>query len=359
MSFEIARVGTVIPEIEGLPHFSYGHSYGLIQSPANISVNGTYQKRLSVRHLCSSYTNRNIGATVWADTANKVTGSWPTTGQVGLILADNTINNVEKDANLVNGISAMQMGLRTCLWILRAGGASIADAAFTYPSGTWTTPTDANYMSGGGCHGSATPGASFSGTFTGTRAAWITFTSNPGAATVFGTVDLSIDGVFYQTVDNAAQQRTTSQTTTGFGARAVPLGTLSAGSHTLTGVKDGTANQIHVDSLIVESATPPTIVLVKAIYLTTSGYNNNNSGGAPNPTDATVDTFNAAMDTVVAEFPSDGRIVVVDPIKQGWDRTTMLADGIHPNDRGMVFIADCIERKLRNMGFRLGLNVGV
>lgn len=99
---------------------------------------------------------------------------------------------------------------------------------------------------------------------------------------------------------------------------------------------------------------PATVVIVLDTKCTTAGY----ARYATPPTDADVDRFNQYLRDVVAEYPTDGTVVIADPAT-GWNTATMVGpDGQHPNDRGQAYIAQAIEAALAGTAFREGLNYG-
>lgn len=104
------------------------------------------------------------------------------------------------------------------------------------------------------------------------------------------------------------------------------------------------------------TTAPPTVVVVRDTTSTTAGYARY---GTNPPTDADVARFNGYLQQVVAEYPSNGSILVARP-DDGWDPATMTCpDGQHPNDRGMAHIAAAIMAAVRAGGYREGLNLGI
>lgn len=99
----------------------------------------------------------------------------------------------------------------------------------------------------------------------------------------------------------------------------------------------------------------PTIVVVLDTKCTAAGY----ARYSTPPTDADVDRFNQYLRDVVAQYPTDGSVVIADPAT-GWNTATMVGpDGQHPNDRGQAFIAQAIETALGGVSYREGQNYGV
>jgi hypothetical protein len=74
---------------------------------------------------------------------------------------------------------------------------------------------------------------------------------------------------------------------------------------------------------------------------------------------ASVDAINTVVDGIISEFPNDGVIKAVDMNANGWDRTNMThnVNFGHPNDRGMLKIADTDVATLLNIPYRSGMNL--
>ena len=90
---------------------------------------------------------------------------------------------------------------------------------------------------------------------------------------------------------------------------------------------------------------------------TSTGYSTSYPGvGASTTID---DIYNGIIDTVVARFPSDNSIKVIDPNAAGWDPTTMIGntDGfhIHKNDKGERFYCDMYMAVINALQPREGL----
>lgn len=106
---------------------------------------------------------------------------------------------------------------------------------------------------------------------------------------------------------------------------------------------------------LTSGSVTPTILVVKDVTCTATGYARY-AGGAYN--DATVATYNTWLTDVVAEFPT-APILVADPLADGWDPATMTApDGQHPNDVGSAHIAASCLKALAAAPYRNGLNYG-
>lgn len=344
--------------IEGLPHYSYGHSFGVIQGTPNASPNSTYFKRISARHFASTYTNQNVNSYRWIDTARKIASTW-TTGNKGLVIMDSTINDIGFNHSSTLGPTGFVDGLRASLWLLRAGS-RVEETAATGVTGTWSSSSN-SVFSGGTLTYNGVQGSSYTLSYTGSRAALLTYGMISSLSGLGGVMSMTVDGVDKGTTDLGNRFLAGASTTNGtsnFAPLVVPITNVAYGTHAVTVTKvDATTNVIYCDAVLVESTTPPTIVIVKGVTCTSDGYARYS---APYATDADVLTYNGYIDNVVNEFPNDGTIITVDPLSEGWNATTMTAaDGQHPNDRGMAFITNCVERALRKVSFRNGLNVGI
>jgi hypothetical protein len=71
-----------------------------------------------------------------------------------------------------------------------------------------------------------------------------------------------------------------------------------------------------------------------------------------NDNDAVNDAITAAVEGL-----DPAHVTVVDP-RPGWNPATMIGvDGVHPNDRGTAHIANAVEAELRELPYRLGMNI--
>ncbi len=339
-----------MPHIEGVSWYAYGHSY--LAADSRNSVGSRYITRLQQTHLPGSLANRAVGGNYMQSTSNLVVGNGASTwvvGGKGLVIVDATANDI-----LWHGTSAVQRvgyehTLRAVLATLSAGQRiEETDAGWTY-TGTWTAVgTNAN-LSGGNAN--LSPGTAsneqVTRTFTGTECTLMTVGFD--ATTNHDVGELVIDGTVVASQDTGGVCNAGAINYINLPIRVTSL---ASGSHTLIWRRKNTrAGNIWLDSLLLPSAAPPTIVVVKQPYLTTAGYT---AGGIGSPgNDATVDQYNAIISRVAAEFSN---AMVADPTV-GWDKTTMWgSDGYHPNDRGMAHYAAAIETALSATTWRHGLN---
>jgi hypothetical protein len=112
---------------------------------------------------------------------------------------------------------------------------------------------------------------------------------------------------------------------------------LTPGAHTIRAVVTSVVGAAYFDSWGIEAATPP-VVLVPGQWKPTSYAG---VGTVPHtPTDADVDALNAAVVSVVAEFPSQVRYVDLTSLN---GLTDVEPDGLHPNATGHQRIAALME----------------
>ena len=112
--------------------------------------------------------------------------------------------------------------------------------------------------------------------------------------------------------------------------------------HTVRLTKESGSGSLMFDARLPQEAHPDKVVLLKEPYLRDYSL----STAHPNGTDHVMDVFNAVLDRVGTEFP---QVVVVDPNANGWNKQTMLfAQSTHPNEMGSRFLADLIDRGLRD-----------
>ena len=107
---------------------------------------------------------------------------------------------------------------------------------------------------------------------------------------------------------------------------------------------EGTA-PLALSSLLIQSPTPPVVLLMKEPYL--ADYTA--STAFPCGSDETLDAFNALMDEMAATFPNS---TVADPNVAGfWDKTRHIqGDHVHPNESGHDALACTALAVLQSRG---------
>lgn len=141
-----------------------------------------------------------------------------------------------------------------------------------------------------------------------------------------------------------------------FGPMAVDLGTLAAGAHTIVITGSGASKVLTDDAMLIESLTPPTVVIMKEVELPDDYYTANASTGASL---AKTQLYNDFIDDELARWPDDGSVIVLDPADFGYDKDLHVsnADGAnaHFNDAGERLMADGIMAALNALPAREGL----
>jgi hypothetical protein len=309
--------------VEGIDLYLYSHSFGVLQSPANISPNRLYQKLLFNRLHFGSLTTRANSGYFAQDVAGVLTNiNTLTPGTTGVVILDCAQNDLHYGASgstmLAANLAGFKNALRAMLWYLRCSSVlQQTDASFTY-GGTWTTLTQTWFM-GGTLTQTVVNGATATIAVNGTD--FVLFSRATGGAQASATV--TVDGTAYTTITNPGSQCVTATSTLASTSApmAIPITGLSAGAHTIvvtnTGGGGGT---IFVDAIGTVSTAPPTVLVHKQVYLPDVAY----TAWANGANNTTVDVINAAIDAVVAEFPSDNVIKTVNMNANGWDRNTML-----------------------------------
>lgn len=375
-----APVEAVSDYLEGLPVSCYGDSGGYVgltvpsggtvypycsvnyidrlqrrlKSPAGVPGNNNSvvgaQANETAMYACSNQTAASRKGTA-------VSGLWtPSALPSGLVIVGTVANDVIHYAagSGAKGQAGCQNGLDGLIRILQAQSIlQDTNAAFAY-TGTWTSQALAG-LPGGNSH------------FTSTNGNHVTVTTPAGTdfdLMLLGWDDTAVGSTFAAftvTVDGGAPANfawnpgTTSLqckqgTSVGAGFNSVPLCIplrgLSNATHSIVVThNDTTGRFLYVSQLLTKSPTPPTIMFVKWIYPAAAGL------AAAGITTAQIDTFNGYIDTVAARFPSDGSVLVADPLHAGWDSSTMISSQdssahVHPNDLGMKCWADSVMQVL-------------
>lgn len=324
---------------EGVPLFAYGDSW--MASDATNSVGTRYIVRLE-RRLHTTLSNRATNSYHMQDNAqtafsNHATKKWITPTK-GLVVVGSVLADVLENGSDPAGLASFEHAVRAMCVVLSSGTRTEeSDASFVY-SGTWTTTTSS--LASGGSVRTTTQQAAYVDITVGSGDHYLSLLSvadftdlatiKNGAATIATVGDVAVPA----SVNNWNYIFT----------RVTGPGTFRVQKVT------NDAKNIWVDARVTLSATPPTILLVKGVYLPAAGYAAE-VGGA---TDTSVDEHNDILDTVAAEFDN---VEVVDPLP-GWDKTTMIAsENLHPKDRGMAHLADAVDMKLATLGWRDGMHL--
>ncbi len=314
-----------------------------------------------------------------ADEELAVTGPMtqtPAVFQGGMFLLDTIRNDAGHDGQTVNSGSTAKsragakIGLDALIRLIRAGSYKLAtDASYTY-SGTWLANAALPGVLGHSVKYTQTNGASVSIAFTGTDFDLVLLGLDDAALGVVGsTFSITVDGASQDSALAAAgypntcsnqMRRTKAAGPVKYGPMVIPLHGLSAGAHTIVVTHTGTTGQaLYVNGHLVPSPTPPTVIVSKVNYLGSAGYATYVALGGAGAATSVDDVYNGIIDTVLARFPSDGSIQVIDPNALGFNPATMIGntDGlnVHLNDTGNHFYAMNLVNKIRNLSARNGL----
>jgi hypothetical protein len=110
---------------------------------------------------------------------------------------------------------------------------------------------------------------------------------------------------------------------------------LAAGTHTIIATVNAISTTAYFDAWWIEAASPPQVGVVQQYKLPSYAFYTALAVPYP-PVDADIDTLNGWMTTVVGNFSNAFTIPTDDVINKS---STLLADGLHPNDRGHALIA--------------------
>lgn len=347
-----------LPQFEGIPLYSYGNSFGNLITPIiNISPAGAYARRVESRLRPASHAYYWNNGYQMQDVAGVAIGDGGVLapGSKGLVILEGNINDSGWNVSDTVQRAGYQESLNSFLRVARAGERiEDSDGRWTYPVGSWTHLTAAAPFSGGTLSYSTDAGARASCAFTATetRVQILTYAKTDGSG---ATVVAALDGATVATRNlQTIGKPSFSKPGNNWIPVAIDLGVVPAGSHTAT-LTWSAGTSILLDCLLIESATPPTVLISKPIRPTAAAYLSFYGTGRTEANRAAYDTI---IDTVVATYPSDGSVLVADPNAAGWDESTMEGpDGLHPNDRGMAHIAATVVNKLATVGFRAGQNI--
>jgi hypothetical protein len=140
------------------------------------------------------------------------------------------------------------------------------------------------------------------------------------------------------------------------GQKVVDLGPLAAGVHTITITSVGASKLLVDEGLLIESLTPPTVLIMKEVELPAAYYAQLAAYGASY---ARTQTYNGFIDDEVAHWPADESVITHDITADGYDKAVHIsaADGAyaHFNDPGERLAANGILKRLNQLAARVGL----
>jgi hypothetical protein len=248
------------------------------------------------------------------------------------------LNNLQHP-DATHTVDAARHSLRA--WIAHAiCGTLTEQTAYTF-GGTWTgTDTAGTFASGGSLANTSTNAAYFETAVTpGTYWFWGYGFVTAGFVNA-GTLTFALDGTTITTTDYYDQHIDTNGFSTD---HCSPLATklVIGSSGTLRGTFSTNGRSpayIYGDALLKESTSQPKVIYVQPLLTTNAPYNK--------------PTLRANLITmgseVCAEFGSNVNCV---DISSGWNTSTMLgADGLHPNNTGMAYIATQMQTVFTSIG---------
>lgn len=346
----IAAIGADVKELNGkiqsVPNpieramlYVYGHSYTVDIANAH-TPGATYADRVISRDRMQS-SRRGVGGDTIMNTWGRVTNgganastAWKP-GSRGIVILDCMLNDVRRYGSDPIALAAYKQMLRSILYFLTAGQVTDETSGVVY-SGTWTRPA-LQEAYGGFLQYTSAAGAYADITWTGDSCVIITYGLATGQAG--GVTQVSVGGTIVGTYD--LRNYLPAGAAILYAPFPIKLSGYGPGAHTarLTNMVAGGSG--YVDAVLTPSATPPAILVMKDPVLANWAlYSPFNVGS-----DAARNSYAAAVDEIVAEFPT---AIAVDG-NSGWDKTTMIAsqDSVHPNDRGHARLADLVDAALK------------
>jgi hypothetical protein len=265
------------------------------------------------------------------------------------------VNDIYFEAN--TAATDYQAGFKHSLraFIAAAIATSRIEAQTAAQSGTWATLSDTS-LSGGSLLDIQTQNAYLEWTGVSAPAGYIyvlTIVNDTTAASQTGTFAVSVDGVD-QGIAFTGKGGMKNYTAGGggsvtFSPAVVKVTVPSTSTHTIRVTKtDASPTFVWVDALLPASATPPAVFVIKDPG-TDSTATATVGGTLANAFTTYAPTYNAIIDSVVAEFPGIAYAVDLAP---GWVPSAMqgatdTVNRFHPNDAGMAYIASTVQAAVR------------
>lgn len=342
------------PYVEGVPYYSYGHSYTRVPSPYTTPNGGEYPVKLSKRLGFGTSYFRGRGGTPlidqfsamlaasWGDSRSgepTIDRTW-TPGSRGVVTMQHYMNEAGGGGVWLtqSGVDYWGVMLRSA-WALLSSKEILPVSAGTY-SGTWVDFNTAPYPAmshSGGIKRTATAGSYVQFTVTGDKVYVIGLASASGVTgTIFqascnGTSlgTKSLDGIrpAYTSVVDPTESSRNPAVFELSGLNAI-AGT--SGNKTIRLTHPGGEVNAFLNGIIIPSNNPPQIFY----GLEPPRVPENTNFWTANP------MFRSKVNEIALEFPN---VTVVD-LAPDWDNDTMISSidgaGFHPNDRGQSLMAD-------------------
>lgn len=337
--------GTFVPQLEGMSLFCYGHSY-LSENYENTSP-ANYINRLWARVRAHTLTTNAVTGSDVGSAAFRANGNGPykyTPGTKGFVMVDALfVQMAWTGFTSQQAKNAFASSIRSLMAALSAAS-KVESSAMTL-HGTWSTDTTGTtFWSGGSAAYTTTVGdyaeAVVTVNATGKVDVW-TLGTDPTFPFPAGNFSISVDGVVvYNGNGQSMWQDTPATENQGYGPMAVTIAGLTPGNHTIRITKGAGASYLYVDCFLVRSVAPPPIAFAKHLPYV---YTNYSGIYGRLITETERMNLNVLVDQIAAEFPN---VITVDA-SPGWDPVGMVGpSGIHPNDKGMSYLADYYEQVL-------------
>lgn len=341
---------SVSPTAELLPAYYYGHSYAVTGGTPGAMYPQRLARRTGVVNSVRSV-GGSLGFDVYTEVANGIHSSvaW-VPGTTGIVVVDSVLNDVRFFGNSALAINSYADSLRALIALLNAGAKKEQTDGTVTLTGTWSSAPDA-----------ADSGSSLHYTNTVGDVADIAYGDNTEVTLLcdlFGGASNSVQFIadpagantLLRTSDYTGRLVNDAGSSFPHSFRVAPERFTGLTPNKILRMRNQNAGFMALDAYVTPAANPPTILVMKGLPLANWAL----GGLYANGSDAALAAFNAAIVSVVAEF--EGNVLVVDP-SSGWNKNTMLVDGLHPNDLGHAAIAAALASAIEALPARQGQNV--
>lgn len=346
---------------EGVPYYSYGHSYTMVPSPYTTPTGGEYPVKLGKRLRAARSFYRGRSGTPGMDTwclalsqtftdGSSVNRTW-TPGSMGVVTLQNWINEAVRADGGNSLFQGMWMrSIRSLLALMSSS--SVITASSGVRRGTWTkytsTPNVPSFANED-AYFSNSAGAEIDFTTSGDEV-WIIAAASSSTyplsdfqvrcgGQLLRTVSTSGTNISYTSTvmpDHAVSWWPCAYKVTGLNAAA---GT--TGGKTVT-IRATTATTMFINGIMIPSIKPPQIFMAQE-PTRNPGATSGNAAFVAN---------RGAYQTMTAQLAAEFPNVHVVNLDQGWDNSKFVASldtthKFHPNDAGMNKIADIFEAEIK------------
>jgi hypothetical protein len=321
----------------GVNYFANGHSY--VAGDQEIA-GSKWPDRVATMLRTGPITNTGVNGSRSSQTAVRLIRAW-TPGTRGLYVLQSVVNDMRTFGPVASGPATTYAAFRAMLAMLTAGLAVDESAdSFEYHGTGWAPASDTTAV-GSTVTRTSTVGDYVDVAWNGDTAYVLTqFSTTAGTVTVKDSVTQSV----VQTINLGGCFEKTPA--------VIALRGYGAGPHTVRlTLTAGTA--FTIDSLLIPSATPPAVVIVKegpGLAYNTALY-----ASVAAATADLLGSYTPVLDALLTEFPT--LLLTRQGGPSDWDTSTMLvSDGLHPNPIGSASIAREVVRTVKPLTFRNGLN---